>query len=138
MRRHTRGLAAAVAIASVSVAGCSQVAQLRPVAGDSVIAVRTATIDAVLASGASFRSAPLCTFEGTDYTCEGITADGQAVLGSGAEVDRDEVPAEFAEAVPEWATPADSFVVLTVTIGDSVVFEGLTEAVLDDNSRTRS
>ena len=82
MRRLT-GYAAATAVAALALSGCSQIATLQPVAGDSTSTVRSVTIDTVLQSGAQFKTAPVCSSEGEEITCQGLTTDSQAVLSTG-------------------------------------------------------
>ncbi|MCB0916280.1 MAG: hypothetical protein H6525_01115 [Actinobacteria bacterium] len=136
MRRITTAVAAA-AVAAVAVTGCSQVAQLRPVAGDSLASLRTTTIDTVLAAGDTFKSAPVCTADGTDLSCEGLTTDGVAVLSKGQMTATTEIPSEFADQVPGWAKDTDTFLVAEVTVGSDVLFKGLAIEVLDENGRTQ-
>ncbi len=136
MRRFATFVAAA-SVAAVAVTGCSQVAQLRPVAGDALISLRTVTIDTVLESGADFKTAPVCTADGEDLSCEGLTTDGTAVLSKGQKQATTDIPSEFANQIPGWATATDTFVVAEVTVGSDVIYKGLAIEVLDENGRTQ-
>lgn len=134
--RRVAGWVGAIAVAGAALSGCSQVAQLQPVAGDSISTLRSVTIDSVLDSGAQFKTAPVCTDSGTELTCQGLTSDSRVVLGTGQQLTTPEIPSEFADQVPGWATDSDSFVVAKVTLGQDVIFNGVALAALDDAGRT--
>ena len=134
--KRLAGFAAAVAMAAVALTGCSQVAQLQPVAGDSLSTVRTLTIDTVLESGAQFKTAPVCTVEGEDITCQGLTSDSQVVLSTGQSLAKSEIPSQFADQVPGWATDSDTFVVAKVTVGQDVLYDGVALEALDEFGST--
>lgn len=60
--------------------GCaSQIAALKPVGGDALAGVRTATIDLVIAQGYEFVEAPVCTQDETQITCLGSTLENYGV-----------------------------------------------------------
>lgn len=126
---------AAAALAAVSFAGCSQIAQLKPVAGDAVISVRTATIDTALQKGITFKVAPVCTYQGTEYDCAGTAADGQPVTSVATSYDKPQVPAEYASQVPADAKDSDTFIVMEVKVGSQTIFKGLSSEVLSQNAR---
>jgi hypothetical protein len=127
----------AAALAAVSFAGCSQIAQLKPVAGDAVISVRTATIDSALQKGITFKVAPVCTYEGTEYDCAGTAADGQPLTSVATAYDKPQVPAEFASQVPADAKDSDTFIVMEVKLGGQTIFKGLSSEVLSENARAK-
>jgi hypothetical protein len=135
MRRLQTAVAAAC-IAAVAVTGCSQVAQLRPVAGDALITLRTVTIDTVLDSGGSFKTVPVCSADGQQLSCQGLTSEGQAVLSEGQKLTKVDIPSEFADQVPGWAKDSDSFVVAKVTVGQDVLYHGVAIELLDQTGRT--
>ncbi len=136
MRRFGMTVAAAACAAAVTITGCSQVAQLRPVAGDALITLRTVTIDTVLDSGGTFKTVPACSADGENLSCEGLTSDGQAVLSEGQKLTKVEIPSEFADQVPGWAKDTDSFVVAKVTVGQDVLYNGVAIELLDETGRT--
>lgn len=60
--------------------GCaSQIAALKPVGGDDLAGVRTATIDMVISRGYGFLEAPVCAQSDTQISCVGSTTDNQEV-----------------------------------------------------------
>lgn len=67
-------------LAMAGLTGCaSQIAALRPVGGDALAGVRTATIDLVLAQGYEFLEAPVCSQDETQITCLGSTTENSEV-----------------------------------------------------------
>lgn len=135
MKRLTT-FAAATAVAALALTGCSQIATLQPVAGDSTSTVRTLTIDTVLQSGAQFKTVPVCTSEGEEITCQGLTTDGQAVLSTGQSMAKSDIPSQYADQVPGWATDSDTFVVAKVTVGQNVLYDGVALEALDEFGST--
>lgn len=134
MRRLT--IVAAAGLAAAGLAGCSQVQQLQPVAGDAEITVRAATIDVALSSGLAFKSAPVCEYSGTHFTCQGIASDGRPVIGEADQFTTPEVPSQFKADLPADAAAADKFIVIKVTAGDATLYEGLTGKIMEQNART--
>lgn len=134
--RRLRAAVAAAAIAAVALTGCSQVAQLKPVAGDALSTLRSVTIDTVQASGASFKTAPVCTVDGENLSCQGLTTDGQAVTSAGQQLTKAEIPSDLQDQVPGWATDTDSFVVAEVKLGSNVLYNGVALEALDEAGRT--
>jgi hypothetical protein len=130
------GYAAALTVAAMALTGCSQVAQLQPVAGDSLSTVRSVTIDTVLESGKQFKTVPVCTAEGEDITCQGLTTDSQVVASTGQSLAKSDIPSEFADQVPGWATDSDTFVVAKVTVGQDVLYDGVALEALDEFGST--
>ncbi len=128
-------MAAAALTAVAATAGCSQIAQLKPVAGDAVTGVRIATNDVLLDAGVAIQVAPVCTFTETDYTCKGTTTDGQPILAQASQVATDAVPPDLTLAAEESEEGADDVVVLEVTVGDQQIFRGLVSEVLRQNAR---
>lgn len=134
--RRLAGFAAAVAVTVVALTGCSQVAQLKPVAGDSVATLRAVTIDTVLETGAQFKTAPVCQAQGEQLSCQGLTTDSRVVSSSGQSLTKPDIPSQYADQVPGWATDTDSFVVAKVTLGQDVIYEGVALTTLDEIGST--
>jgi hypothetical protein len=124
-----------VGAAVVTMAGCSQAAQFAPVAGDAVTSVRIATIDVALDQGLQFSAAPVCTYEGTEYDCQGTLSDSRELISTATQVAKPDVPTELAGQIPADATDDDTFIVLDVSVAGSPIYRGLANAVLDENGR---
>ncbi len=79
--KKSLALSASVALILVALTGCaSQIAALKPVGGDALAGVRTATIDLVLAEGYEFLEAPVCTQSETEINCLGSTTENIEVI----------------------------------------------------------
>lgn len=78
MMSKLAGLACVGAL-MVSIAGCSQVAVLEPVAGDAITSVQIATSDVLTSKDIKVRTWPTCTSVGEDYTCAGTTTTNQPI-----------------------------------------------------------
>lgn len=131
-------LVAAAGAAVVALAGCSQIATLKPVAGDSISSVRTATIDVALANGIAFQSAPVCPIpDGTHFTCEGKATDGRAVTSEADQVTVAEVPEQYKSQIPPDAAETDPQIVIKINAGGATLYEGLVITVMDQNARTQ-
>lgn len=122
MRRRTTA-AAALALA-LTTAGCTQVAQLRGVAGADLSAVRTATNDVLVKEGVSIRVAPVCDFDGSAYTCEGTTTDGTAITSTAV------VRSEYGASTDAYGADAPADVSLVVTVGGTPLYTGTVQDVL--------
>ncbi|TXH39484.1 MAG: hypothetical protein E6Q90_16410 [Actinobacteria bacterium] len=113
-----RGVAAAALLLAVGTAtaatGCSQVAVLKPVAGDALTSVSNATSDVLTSGGVEVMTWPVCSFADAVYTCRGQTVAGESILGT--------APA---------ATPLQ----LTVKVGERTLYQGPLQAVLDQAGR---
>lgn len=105
-------------------AGCTQVAQLRGVAGGQISAVRTATNSALVDAGVVIGTAPTCAFEDPRYVCAGTAGDGRPIHSVA------EVRAAFGATKDQWGAPEPADVSLVVTVGDRTVYEGTVEDVL--------
>ena len=117
-KRFSRGwLAAAGGIAAVAaLAGCSQTAQLQPVAGDAVTAVNNAVSDVVAQAGVQVMTWPTCAFANKIYTCTGTTTTGQKISG---------------------ITGSTEPLSLTVTVGDRKLYQGTVQDVIEQSGRSR-
>jgi len=113
-----RGVAAAALLLAVGTAtaatGCSQVAVLKPVAGDALTSVSNATSDVLTSGGVEVMTWPVCSFADAVYTCRGQTVAGEPILG---------------------AAPAATPLQLTVNIGERTLYQGPLQAVLDQAGR---
>ena len=101
MRRATPVLG--LALAALSLAGCSQVAAIAPVGGSRLAEVRFATGDILVAEGIDILSGPDCEQDGRTVTCTGETLDGDAITSE-------------SPAAEETARP--------VTVGGTTVYSG--------------
>jgi hypothetical protein len=115
------------ALVVVTLGGCTQAAQLQPVAGGQVSAVRTATNDVLVDERVDIDVAPVCEFEDPLFVCLGTTLDGEEIRSEA------EVLAAFGDTETEYGayTPAD--VSLVVTVAGERIFDGKVEDVLVDN-----
>jgi len=119
----------AAVVFGVALTGCSQAAQLQPVAGGQISAVRTATNDILVDQDVDIKVAPVCEFEDPKFLCVGSTTDGKKITSEA------EVLAEFGATKTEYGayTPAD--VSLVVTVGQDQIFNGKVEKILVENGR---
>jgi hypothetical protein len=99
----------AVALASLGLAACSQVASLTPVGGSSLTSVRNAANVVLVEQEVPILVAPKCTAVESGFTCLGSTVDGAEIL----------VTAEGAKPFA-----------MSVSVGGSVIFEGNATDVL--------
>ena len=107
-----RSFGAVALVATLALAGCSQVAAIAPVGGNHLTEVRFATIDVLQQKGIALEEVPTCTRASDGaISCAGTTADGAAVTA---------------------ASPADDPDTFTVTVGADTVFTGSVSAVLDE------
>ena len=100
----------AVAVASLGLAACSQVASLTPVGGASLTSVRNAANDVLVDQQVPILVAPKCTAVDSGFTCVGSTVDGAEILVT-------------AEGTKPFA--------MSITVGGSVIFEGNATDVLE-------
>ena len=119
-----KAYAALALVAAASLAGCTQIAQLQPVAGGQVTAVRIATNDVLVQKGVPIGVAPVCTVEGDTYVCKGTTRRGRDIRSEAVVIE------PFGASKTEYGadTPAD--VSLKVTVGSKEIFNGKVENVL--------
>lgn len=122
MKSRVAGLMLALAL----LAGCSQVAQLQPVAGAEIAAVRAATNQVLVNRGVELMVAPVCREEQDKYRCEGSTVQGEAISAI-AEV--------LTEPGPSPAT--SSRLRLRISVAGQQIFDGLVDDVLTQNARAR-
>lgn len=101
--------------AAAALAGCSQIAELQPVAGDKITSVQIATSDVLTSNNISMRVWPTCDIAGETYTCTGTTASGQTVTSSAT------------------GTP----LAIVVKLGNRTLYQGPLQDVIDSAGRTR-
>lgn len=109
--------AATLLVTAVTVSGatgCTQVAVLKPVAGDALTSVSNATSDVLTSGGVEVMTWPVCSFADAVYTCRGQTVAGESILGTAPS-----------------ATPLQ----LTVKVGERTLYQGPLQAVLDQAGR---
>lgn len=109
--------------------GCSQAAQLQPVAGGQISAVRTATNDVLVKQDVDIQVAPVCTFEDPKFVCAGSTTDGEKIRAEA------NVLAEFGETKTEYGAYSPADVSLVISVGDRQIFDGKVENVLVDDGQ---
>jgi hypothetical protein len=121
MRLTTLAMAFLLAVATV---GCSQVAQLRGVAGGQVSAVRAATNDVLVREEVAIDVAPVCEFAEPLYVCRGTTADDKEITSEAT------VLADYGQTTDEWGAYMPADVSLVVRVGGDEIFNGKVEDVL--------
>lgn len=136
MRRLALALAGVASIAALT--GCNQIAQLQPVAGDGVTSVRIATIDVLTDNNIAVKVAPVCTYEGLNYSCNGTTVDGQPIVATGVQTPSADVPQDYSDNIENNSMSASSYITLTVQVGNDVLYQGIVNQVIAENARTAS
>lgn len=122
-------LLSAVVLTAAALGGCSQAAQLQPVAGGQISAVRTATNDILVEKGVEVEVAPVCVFEDPLFICRGNTIEGEQIVSEA------KVISEFGATKTEYGayTPAD--VSLVIKVGTGEIYNGKVENVLVSNGQ---
>ncbi len=110
MIRRT-ALAIAVIATVAALTGCSQVAALTPVGGDSITSVRNAVYDVLVDQEVAILVAPQCEIVDSGFSCTGTTVDGA------------EIRAEAGGTTPY---------PLTISVGGEQIFSGDAQQVLDE------
>lgn len=119
-RRNAVRVALALVLAPVLGAGlsaCSEIRALTPVGGDSITAVRNAVNIVLVDQQVDILVAPVCTAEGSGFSCRGTTVDGADIA-----------------ATASGSAPYD----LSITVGGEPIFTGTAQAVLDAALETAS
>jgi hypothetical protein len=119
----------AAALAATATAGCTQVAQLRGVAGAEVSSVRTATNNVLVDEGVAIDVAPVCALEDPVYVCLGSTSDGAEIRSEAT------VLADYGETTDEYGAYVPADIALVVTVGGTEIFNGKVEDVLVSNGQ---
>lgn len=104
---------AVVATTGLTMTGCSQVEQLKPV-GSRLTLVRFAALDVLAAQKVELLVAPVCTSTDDNVSCTGQTVSRQPVTVTSIH---------------------DNPVNMDVTVGGSVIYSGSIQAVLDAQAR---
>lgn len=128
MIRVARATAAGL-LSLAALTGCSQVAQLQPVAGDDVTSVRIATNDVLLNESVPVLVAPVCALDGADYRCTGSTQAGEEIVAVAV------TKAEFGATKDQWGAPAPAVIDLDITVGGKSIFSGTVQSVLERNGQ---
>jgi hypothetical protein len=122
---------------AAAVTGCSQVAQLQPVAGDGVTSVRIATNDVLLNANVPVKMFPVCTYEGTNYTCNGSTEAGLPIVSEAKTYAAADLPSQYRTPdVKANDSEVQQFIVMQVKVGPKVLYDGPTTVVLRKNGRS--
>lgn len=128
MRRPSTLIAGAIIVA-MAASACSQAAQLQPVAGAQVSAVRTATNDVLSDSGVAIEVAPVCEFADPLFICQGTAVGGQEIVAEA------QVLTEYGKTKDEWGAYVPADVSLVVKVGSQTIYEGNVEDVLVSNGQ---
>lgn len=123
MKRFIAGLAL------IPLAGCTQIAQLQPVAGAEITAVRIATNDVLVDQKVRIDVAPVCELDGETYVCKGTTRAGQEIR---SEATMEEA---FGATKTEYGAYTPAVISLKVTVGPREIFNGQVESVLASNAQ---
>jgi hypothetical protein len=115
--------------ALIPLAGCSQIAQLQPVAGAEVTAVRIATNDVLVEKNVPIAVAPTCGLEGELYVCKGTARNGQEIRSEAKSLEA------FGATKTEYGAYSPAVVSLKVTVGAREIFNGQVETVLAENAQ---
>ncbi len=118
-----------VVAALIPLAGCTQIAQLQPVAGAEVTAVRIATNDVLVDKNVRIGVAPVCGLEGELYVCKGTTRAGQEIRSEAKSLEA------FGATTTEYGAYSPAVVSLKVTVGPREIFNGQVETVLAENAQ---
>ncbi|QWT22973.1 hypothetical protein KPL76_09290 [Subtercola sp. PAMC28395] len=106
-------IVAVVAVAA-GVSGCSQVAALAPVGGNTITEIRYAANDVLVSAGIDILTAPVCASTAGGVTCSGQTASGEPIAVT---------------------TTDAALTTIDVTVGSKTVYSGSVSDVLDAAAR---
>ncbi|GAA0992364.1 hypothetical protein [Subtercola frigoramans] len=120
MNRPLRPAVTAWAIVAVvgvatGVSGCSQVAALAPVGGNTITEIRYAANDVLVGAGIEILTAPVCVSTAGGVACTGQTASGEPITVT---------------------TTDAALTTIDVTVGSTTVYSGSVSAVLDAAARS--
>lgn len=115
--------------ALIPLAGCSQIAQLQPVAGAEVTAVRIATNDVLTDNRVPIAVAPVCELENELYVCKGSARNGDEIRAEAKSLE------EFGATKTEYGAYSPAVISLKVTVGAKEIFNGQVETVLAENAQ---
>ncbi len=124
MKATRRAALALTALALGSSAGCTQVAQLRPVAGGEITAVRNATSIVLVEQGVAVDVMPECTFDEPTYTCTGTTETGTPIIATA------QVLAPFGATTDQWGAQSPADISLMVVVDRTQIYVGSVQDAL--------
>ena len=104
----------AVAAVAAGVSGCSQVAALAPVGGNTITEIRYAANDVLVSAGIDILTAPVCATTTGGVACTGQTASGEPIAVT---------------------TTDAALTTIDVTVGSKTVYSGSVSDVLDAAAR---
>ncbi len=116
-------------LALIPLAGCSQIAQLQPVAGAEITAVRIATNDVLVQEKVPIDVAPTCELAGDLYVCTGTTRTGGAIRSEA------QMKEAFGATKTEYGADSPAVISLKVTVNSREIFNGQVQTVLADNAQ---
>jgi hypothetical protein len=112
--------------AATALAGCSQIAALAPVGGDTVASVRYAVIDVLLAHDVAVLEAPTCVQDTAAISCTGSVVGGGAISASAVS------PTPSPSPGPQDDAPD---LVLEVIVDGESLYSGSLQSVIDEAVR---
>ncbi len=116
-------------LALLPLAGCTQIAQLQPVAGAEITAVRIATNDVLVDQNVPIDVAPVCELEGELYVCLGTTRVGAQIRSEAKMLEA------FGATKTEYGADSPAVISLKVTVGKNEIFNGQVESQLAANAQ---
>lgn len=127
------------AAAALTLVGCSQVAELQPVAGDGVTSVRIATTDVLTSQKVPIQQVPVCTYQDSTYSCQGTTASGEKITSTGKSVAASDAIKKYPDLqAVQQNTLIKEFVIIEVKVGSRVLYAGPSAFVLNKAGRVGS
>lgn len=124
--RHSRpGAPIGFAALVLTLVGCSQVAELQPVAGDGVTSVRIATTDVLTSQKVPIQQVPVCSYQDSIYTCQGTTTSGEKIMSTGKSVAAGDAIKQYPDLqAVQQNTLIKEFVIIEVKVGSRVLYAG--------------
>lgn len=116
-------------LALLPLAGCTQIAQLQPVAGAEITAVRIATNDVLVDQSVPIDVAPVCEVQADLYVCTGTTRAGAPIRSEA------KVLEAFGATKTEYGADSPAVISLTVTVGTRQIYNGQVQSQLADNAQ---
>lgn len=116
-------------LALIPLAGCTQIAQLQPVAGAEITAVRIATNDVLVDQNVPIDVAPVCELEGEMYVCLGTTRVGAQIRSEA------KVLEAFGATKTQYGADSPAVISLKVNVGPKEIFNGQVESQLAENAQ---
>ena len=105
---------AGLLVAGPALVGCTQIASLTPVAGDTIAGVGFATKDVLLDQGVQMKVVPVCEGTKPEFTCTGSTLGDEKILATTSGTDADN---------------------LVVSVGGKEIFSGSVKEVITKAGR---